>query len=302
MKKIIFLFFFSSVVFADDFSADDFPNVICSALSPFSVAQPSTEEVSPVCSFLSVVNNPVKVVATYGEDYQEYYRLDFIADQITPPSSPPCPLDNLYFNVFEWVYNDTPYIHPQCLADNIAYLPVYGDAFIEEMCSTVMFNSIAVSRRVALYCSAPGTLSVSEQTAKKRNDLVSESNSKLGSIASSSSTITNLLQQINDSLSALLSNNYGVFGTNAKSPNAANKDNPDSPEYEPTLLDSDVSVSKISALISASGSCPSPISLSVMGFSHSLSYQPICDFLSGARPVVIAAARVAAAWLVIGAL
>lgn len=146
-------------------------------------------------------------------------------------------------------------------------------------------------------------LTDSEETQKTKNKLLSESNSKLGVIANANATITNLLKEIKDTLLSLSLKNFGVFGTNAKSPNPSNKDNPDSPEYEPELSDSDIDVSNISPLISKTGSsCPSDISISVLNSTHKFSYQPFCDFAERLRPLVIAAARVGAAWLVMGAL
>lgn len=146
------------------------------------------------------------------------------------------------------------------------------------------------------------SLSSSQETAIKKNDLISESNSKLGVIASTNSAITELLKQIKDALLSLNSANFGIFGTNADSSDLSNKYDPNSSEYEPTLSSSQISVSAISSSFSKSGSCPSDISISIMNSTHYLSYQPLCDFLKNIRSLVIAAARVAAAWFVIGAL
>ncbi|MDD5215383.1 MAG: virulence factor TspB C-terminal domain-related protein [Methylococcales bacterium] len=142
----------------------------------------------------------------------------------------------------------------------------------------------------------------SEETAKKRNELLSQSNSNLGSIAGSNSAATELLKKIKDALLSLNSANFGIFGTNADSSDESNKNNPNSPEYEPTLSDSNINVSRISPSMSEIGSCPKDISISVMNSTHYLSYQPFCNFAERLRPLVIAAARVSAAWLVIGAL
>lgn len=144
--------------------------------------------------------------------------------------------------------------------------------------------------------------SVSQETAIKKNDLISESNSKLGVIASTNSAITELLKQIKDALLSLNSANFGIFGTNADSSDLSNKNDPNSPEFEPELSSSEIAVSAISSSLSKNGSCPSDISISIMNSTHYLSYQPLCDFLKNIRSLVIAAARVAAAWLVIGAL
>jgi hypothetical protein len=154
----------------------------------------------------------------------------------------------------------------------------------------------------------------SEKTAITKNALISESNSKLGSIASINSTSTNLLQQIKDSLSALLTKNYGVFGTGTVSSSSGSsganslnpKNDPNSAEYEPTLSSSETDVSAISLEKSVVGSCPANFPIHFIRGStyttQNLSFQPFCDFLENVRPIVIAAARVGAAWLVIGAL
>lgn len=53
--------------------------------------------------------------------------------------------------------------------------------------------------------------------------------------------------------------------------------------------------------LSASGSCPSPRSVSTSYGSLEFSYQPICDFATGLRPLVIALSLIGAGALVFGA-
>lgn len=44
----------------------------------------------------------------------------------------------------------------------------------------------------------------------------------------------------------------------------------------------------LSPTLSAAGSCPAPISIPVLGKTYSLSWQPVCDFATGVRPIVLA--------------
>ena len=60
-----------------------------------------------------------------------------------------------------------------------------------------------------------------------------------------------------------------------------------------------ISVSPDSGWFSGSGSCPASITLKAGGAEFS--YKPYCDFLTGMRPVIIAAAWLAAAFILIGA-
>lgn len=190
--------------------------------------------------------------------------------------------------------------HSQCVSDFVAW----GYYTQDEILSSCPNAAIYDVQYALIVCPVyiPPYETASQKTVQKTNDLLSESNSKLGSIASSSSKITDLLNSIKNLLGSLSSKNFGVFGTNANSSNPSNKDNPDSPEFEPTLSNSTTDVSKISPLLSEDASCPTDISISIMNSTHYVSYQPICDFAEMLRPLVIAAARVTAAWLVIGAL
>lgn len=52
--------------------------------------------------------------------------------------------------------------------------------------------------------------------------------------------------------------------------------------------------------LSAAGSCPAPITLSIMGSTQSLEWSSVCDLASGVRPVVIALAWLSAAVFVFG--
>ena len=147
-------------------------------------------------------------------------------------------------------------------------------------------------------------LFVSQKAVSKTNDLISESNSKLGSIASSNSKISDLLNSIKDTLFALLSKHFAVFGIDSNSNDSLNRDNPDSSEFEPILSNSEIDLTNIDPLITGNSSqkCPSDVALTLAGSTHYFSFQPICDFSKNLNPFVIAAARVSAAWLVLGAL
>jgi hypothetical protein len=155
-------------------------------------------------------------------------------------------------------------------------------------------------------CEMPKPLTakfVSQETAKKKNELLTESNSKLGIIASTNAAITNLLKQVKDALLSLNSANFRIFGTNAdSSSSSSNKDDPNSPEFEPTLLSSDFNLTSISPLMTGGSTCPSDIRLDLAGSSHYISFKPICEFSQKINPFIVAAARVSAAWIVLGAL
>ena len=197
--------------------------------------------------------------------------------------------------------------HSICVSDyygsgNYKYMPISDYCGGTESGRTTE-GYYLLACKTALFPPSQVYLADSEETQKTKNKLLSESNSKLGIIVNVNVKITNLLKQIKDTLLSLSSKNFGVFGTNANSPDPSNKDNPNSPEYEPKLSDSDIDVSHITPLISSkSVSCPADISISVLNSTHNFSYQPFCDFAENLNPLVIAAARVAAAWLVIGAL
>lgn len=52
--------------------------------------------------------------------------------------------------------------------------------------------------------------------------------------------------------------------------------------------------------LSGSSSCPSPRSVTVLGHSVSMSFDPVCQFAEGVRPVVILIGWIAAAYIVLG--
>jgi hypothetical protein len=244
------------------------------------------------CSFVSFASSNITYTESSSEENYRYYTM--FATYSVPSPVPTC-LDNSSPLIYEsyYYYDDYLEYHHGCVSD----------AYDLEACA--YYYSAIVHHKITYSFFCPDSslaLSSSQETKIKENDLISESNSKLGSIASSNSTNTDLLNKIKNSLSALLSTNFAVFGTGAASSNPLNKDDVNSPEYAPTPISSEKDLSDISPLMSKSGSCPADISISVMNSNHHLSYQPLCDFADKLHPLVIAAARVSAAWLVIGAL
>lgn len=69
-------------------------------------------------------------------------------------------------------------------------------------------------------------------------------------------------------------------------------DVPDLPHQERTF--------SMAPEMSAAGSCPASASLSILGKSYQLSWQPLCDLASGVRPVVLALSWLGAAVFVFG--
>lgn len=70
-------------------------------------------------------------------------------------------------------------------------------------------------------------------------------------------------------------------------------DEPDVPE-----LEHQERTFSMSPEMSAAGSCPAPQSLSILGSSYDLSWQPLCDLASGVRPVVLALSWLGATFFV----
>ena len=301
MRKIIFLvfLFFSSFVFGSsfvpchslfyindessykpiDFESDwvdmmiDFPRVISS--DPLFYKN---------CSLLTVGVSDVTYSESSSDLNYRYYAMFATYSAPSPMTDLSCPDKSPFlFNKIPFYVDDRSFeFHHGCIND------AGGNAELISGCENYYSADVPHKAYFALYC--PPASSASEQTAIKENDLISESNSKLGSVASTNSANTDLLNKIKNSLTALLSKNSAVFGVDS---NASN---------EPIPLTSEISLSSISPLMSKSGSCPADISISVMNSTHHLSYQPLCDFANKLHPLVIAAARVSAAWLVIGAL
>jgi hypothetical protein len=163
-------------------------------------------------------------------------------------------------------------------------------------------------------------LSISEKTLQTTNALISESNSKLGSIANTNAINSNLLSQISQSISNLFSRSGSGSGsgtgTGTDSTTAvetcfgidvvggcSNLGFDVSGDFSLDSTSFDVSsISPNPALSKSQSSCPLDYSFSAFNRSYSISYLPFCNFATRLRSIVIPAARVAAAWIVIGAL
>jgi hypothetical protein len=63
-----------------------------------------------------------------------------------------------------------------------------------------------------------------------------------------------------------------------------------------------VAVTVGTVAFNGSAVCPSPISFSALGQSHSFSYTPLCDRLAALRMLFLAIAGFIAAWIVVQAL
>jgi hypothetical protein len=326
MIKIIFLFFFISFSsFAEDIPCIRLatfdtsypllkvnPNsdwITITQLYPFLTAE--NPSYLKNCQFFSQSSFQISYTESSSDENVYYYTIFAVH---SPSSVSYCPDGNFpfispyrfpppRFSINDYIspveYSDySVEQHNGCASDVAGW-----GGNVEEDC--FFYLQANVPHKVFYYFFCPISdisLSSSQETATKKNDLLAESNSKLGVIASTNSAITGLLQQIKDTLLSLNSANFGIFGTGANSSDSANKFDPNSPEFEPTLSDSKINVSNILPLLSEIGSCPDDISIFVMNSTHYISYQPFCDFAERLRPLVIAAARVSAAWLVIGAL
>ncbi|MGB4497796.1 MAG: virulence factor TspB C-terminal domain-related protein [Methylococcaceae bacterium] len=164
--------------------------------------------------------------------------------------------------------------------------------------------------------------SISEKTLQTTNALISESNSKLGSIATTNAINSNLLSQISQGISNLFSDsgsssNTGTDTTDTRDSTTvvetcfgieavggcSNLGFDVSGDFSLDSVSFDVSsISPNSSLENSQFSCPSDYSFFVFNRSYSISYLPFCNFATRLRSIVIPAARVAAAWIVIGAL
>jgi hypothetical protein len=123
----------------------------------------------------------------------------------------------------------------------------------------------------------------SQETAVKTNDLISESNSKLGSIASSNATNTGLLSGILVTLQGIAS--QGSVGAGSSD----------------SIFTNDESVQNI-YVSSSFGMCPSPESFTVLNNNYELSYQFLCDMAQSMRGFVVALGALSAVTLVVTAL
>ena len=280
MKKIIFFVFafYSQISFSLDVGYEGNCSLIKSDLSGF-------------CKIIS--RKSISFMPVSGDEYRYYFS--WLPDRSQIQKTSLCDYGLRSFFALDNDASRTYFLHPACESE-IVYLlgsyrygcdpaddPALGD------CNCPNFAMITSYFEV---CSLI-TLEKSQVSAAKTNDLISESNSEFSSIASSNATISNLLAQIKYDLFALLAKNYAVFGMSENPPESVD---------DPTFSNSNVDLTEISPLIHNFSECPADFSFTVLGSSHHISYQPLCDFSGKLRPLVINAARVAAAWILIGAL
>lgn len=124
----------------------------------------------------------------------------------------------------------------------------------------------------------------SQETSAKTNDLISESNSKLGSIASSNATNTGLLGGILGTLQGIASQGSAGTGSGSGSIDAEDKN-----------------VDSIS-VASSIGMCPAAEQFTVLNSNYELSYQFLCDMAESMRGFVIALGALSALTMVVTAL
>ena len=142
----------------------------------------------------------------------------------------------------------------------------------------------------------------SQKTAAKTNDLISESNSKLGSIASSNATNSGLLGQILGTLRGIASQGAGSNSNSNSNSNGSGSGSSDSGSGDSEISTNTKSISSISPTISAIGSCPDAESFNVMGSSYEFSYKYLCDAAEDFNGLVVAMGVLSALMIVVTAL
>lgn len=230
-----------------------------------------------------------------GEQYSPYYTwlvgwegLDILAK---------CPTDEVLLSSHE---QGIPAVgggccHTICVSDFLGY----GDnPYTDDSCGPIRKAQTVTSYHL-LFCTVnPNQLSNSETTAKTKNKLTAEENSKLGSIANSEATQSGLLAKILDAFKNLVLPKSKPTSTD---PLPTPTDPPPEPEAVP-LSDDKIRLNEIPPLMSSGGACPAAQSFSVFGRNYSISNEPFCSLARRVRSLVIASARVTAAWIILGAL
>ena len=239
----------------------------------------------------------------YGEWYADY--------NIVYYPTPFCP-DNSRSKLSDYYYRAYMYVIPnsECISRyGNDYRSMYMDS---DMKDPLVYeqggyncNSRVLSYGYQMaFCPAPAKLQKSEQTAIKTNSLIAESNSKVGLVASVNTTNTNLLALIYSKLDSIFKTGQGLAISKKKPPVEK------SPFFDSTSTDSsvinDLSQNETDVRVSIDSSknsaCPAPISFNAFNQSQSISYQPLCNFATRSRSMVIAAARVASACIIMGIL
>lgn len=163
----------------------------------------------------------------------------------------------------------------------------------------------------------------SQKTAAKTNDLLSESNSKLGSIASSNANNSGLLGQILGTLRGIASQGTAGTGTgtgsggtggtgstgtgtgsgsgSGGSTGGGTGSSGDGTGASEGVTTSTKQISSVSAS-NSSGICPTPESFSIAGQSYSFSYESLCNMAESMRGIVIAIGAFSALMIVVTAL
>ena len=149
----------------------------------------------------------------------------------------------------------------------------------------------------------------SQTTAIKTNDLISESNSKLGSIASSNATNSSLLSNILNTLRGIASqgtpssspSNSSGSGSSGSSGSGNGSDN-SSGSGTNSLSTDTKNIPKISPSMSNIGICPSPETFNVAGISYVFSYESICHVAEAFHGLVISMAALSSLLIVVTAL
>lgn len=149
--------------------------------------------------------------------------------------------------------------------------------------------------------SKPDQGCASQKTAAKTNDLISESNSKLGSIASSNVTNSGLLGQILGTLKGIAS--QGTVGNGTGSDTGDGTGSSDGTGSDTGgVTTSTTQLSSISPTISAFGMCPPSETFNVMGMNYEFSYKSMCDAAESFNGLVIAMGAFSALMIVVTAL
>jgi hypothetical protein len=233
------------------------------------------------------------VSSSYADITAPYYPSSRRKSITTYPyAPPPCPsIDYESYPIFKRIDSSNLSRLAACVAD-------CADLQMDlEECSCPYVGTQISSAFYVCEMPPPAFLSLSQKTLIKTNDLISESNSKLGLISGGTAAQTGLLSDILNTFRSLLTKTAGLFGTG----DFAGNSEEDNSFIDFVNRDSSLDVTQIQPLVSSSGSCPASVSVSFFGRSSEFSYQPTCDFATRIRPIVVNAARVAAAWILMGA-
>jgi hypothetical protein len=309
MKKFIFLFLFSFTSFTS--FAEDIPCKFLKVYDPFLPSvrlnpnsdwitiMPQYPALSPIspsysknCKFVSEAFSTISYSESSDDENVYYYTI--FATHSSPSPIPSCSSGESPLFALIDKSNYLVEQHNGCVSDVNSW---FGD--VEAECYFYLQASVPHTFRYFFYCpifdSSPA-LSVSQRTAVKTNELLSETDSKLGLIVGSSAANTGFLEQIKNIFFSLLTKKNAFLGVG----NSYN-------EYEQLLSISNIdltNLTKVDFLISSSSSsqCPIDVSFDLLGSTQKISFQPLCDFSMKFKPFVVAVSRVSAALLILGAL